>query len=300
MRHLKNGINLAGSFNSPLVNLAPELMTSILSHLEDDTCSLLSCSLTNKCLTFPSRGILVRTVALDAPTGEDLHKKHVAFRHFLMTANGSSLARSIRFLSLRFGKGVSWAEKQDSYQLEKDATLASTLSLIVNLKTLMIHNGSDPLVTFPSTLRPSLLTLFASPSLRNLELQGIKKMDAIYLQHFTNLKHLALFNNFLRTRDKTAEHTTSRGNMKKCSLESLSVSLCHELIFGQLTALSLSPTSTFDISQLKVCHFLFAQSCEPWEREDRGIDAWNAALLCKDTLEVFHWHWHPSCTPFLV
>ena len=119
MRHLKDGIK--SSFNSPLVNLAPELMTSILAHLEDDTgtCSLLSCSLTNKCFTFPSRRVLVRTVALDAPTGEDLHKRHVAFRHFLMTANGSSLARPIRFLSLRFGKGVSWAEQQDSLQLHR-------------------------------------------------------------------------------------------------------------------------------------------------------------------------------------
>ena len=296
MSHLNSSIE--PSFNSPVANLAPELITSILSHLEDDTCSLISCSLTNKCFIFPSRRVLVRTIALDAPTGEDVHKKYVAFRHFLMTANGSSLARSIRFLSLRFGKGVSWAEKQDSYQLEKDATLASTLSLIVNLKSLTIHNGSDPLVTFPSTLRPSLLTLFASPGLMNLELRGIKKMDDVYLPHFTNLKHLALVDSFL-TRDKKREHATSLGNMKKCSLESLSVSLCHELIFGQLTALSLSPTSAFDISQLQACHFLFAQSCAR-EREDRGIDAWNAALLCKDTLEVFHWHWHPSCTPFLV
>jgi len=300
MSHLNNGIE--PSFNSPVVNLAPELITSILSHLEDDTCSLLSCSLTNKCFTFPSRRVLVRTIALDTPTGEDLHKKYVAFRHCLMTANGSSLARSIRFLSLRFGKGVSWAVKQDSYQLEKDATLASTLSLIVNLKSLTIHNGSDPLITFPSTLRPSLLTLFASPSLMNLELRGIKKMDDVYLRHFTNLKHLALVNSFLRTRDNKREHNgTSLGNMKKCSLESLSVSLCHsELIFGQLIALSSSPTSAFDISQLQACHFLFTQTYAPWEREDRGINAWNAALLCKDTLEVFHWHWHPSCTPFLV
>lgn len=292
MRQLENGIK--PSFNSPFVNLALELTTSILSHLGDDTCSLLSCSLTNKCFTFPSRTVLVRTIALEAPTGEDLYKKYVAFRHFLITANSSSLVRSIRFLTLRFGKGVSWAEKQDYYQLEKDATLASTLSLIVNLKSLTIHNGRDPLVTFPGTLCPSLLTLFASPSLRNLELRGIKKMDDVYLQHFTNLKHLALVDGFLMTKDKKRDHTTGLNNMKKCSLKSLSISLCHELIFGQLTALSLSPTSTFDISQLQACHFLFAQSCAPWEVEHRGIDAWNAALLCKDTLEVFHWHWHPS------
>jgi len=92
-----------------------------------------------------------------------------------MTANGSSLAQFIHFLSLCFGKGVLWAVKQDSYQLEKDAMLASTFSLIINLKSLMIHNGSDPLVTFPSTLHPSLLTLFVLPSLMNLKLQGIKR-----------------------------------------------------------------------------------------------------------------------------
>lgn len=162
----KNGFKR--SADSPLVNVPPELITSILSYLEDDTFSLLSCSLSNKHLSFVAREVLVRTVVLDAPTGEDLCRKYAAFRQLLLgssSANGSSLARCIRSLCLRFGKGVSSAENQDHYQIEKDTTLPSTLSLIVSLKSLTIHNGSDRLVMFPTVLRPTLLTLFASPSI---------------------------------------------------------------------------------------------------------------------------------------
>jgi hypothetical protein len=300
----KNGFKC--SADSPLVNLPPELKTSILSCLEDDTSSLLSCSLTNKHLSFAARGVLVRTVVLDTPTGEDLRRKYAAFRQFLLgssSTNGSSLARSIRSFCLRFGKGVSSAENQDHYQIEKDATLPSTLSLIVNLKSLTIHSGSDRLVMFPTVLRPTLLTLFASPSLRKLELRGIKRMDDIYLRHFTNLKHLSLADSFLKTRRTGDEVVSSLGIMKKCPLESLSVSSCHKLIFRELSALNSSPTSAFDISQLRVCQFLFSQPYIHWnidrKRDDRGIAAWNTALLCKDTLEIFHWQWYPSRTSIL-
>lgn len=141
---LKDGFK--SSADSLLVNLLPELMTSILvSYLEDDTSSLLSCSLANKHLSFSACGVLVRTVVLDTPTGEDLHRKYAAFHQLLLgssSANGSSLARSIRSLCLRFGRGVSSAENQDRYQIEKDTTLPSTLSLIVNLKSLTIHSAS--------------------------------------------------------------------------------------------------------------------------------------------------------------
>ena len=290
------------SADSPLVNVPPELITSILSYLEDDTFSLLSCSLTNKHLSFAARGVLVRTVVLDAPTGEDLHRKYAAFRQLLLgssSPNGSSLVRSIRSLCLRFGKGVSSAENQDNYQLEKDTSLPSTLSLIVSLKSLTIHSGSDRLVTFPTVLRPTLLTLFASPSLRNLELRGIKRMDDTYLRHFTNLKHLSLADSFLKFRKTGDEVVSSPGTMRKCPLESLSVSSCHKLIFRVLSALNSSLTSAFDISQLRVCQFLFPRSYMHWDRDDRGIAAWNTALLCKTTLEIFHWHWHPCCTSIL-
>jgi len=117
-----------------------------------------------------------------------LYRKYTAFREALLTsgANGLSLARSIRSLCLRFGKGFLLDQNQDyDYQLEKDATLPSTLSLIVNLRSLTIHNGSDDLVTFPTALRLSLLTLFSSPSLRNLELRGIKRMDDVYSRTFS-------------------------------------------------------------------------------------------------------------------
>lgn len=280
------------------VPLPTELIQSILSYLEDDTSSLLSCSLTDMRLSFLARGVLFRIVALGAPTGEALYRKYAAFREALLTsgANGSSLAKSIRSLCLRFGKGSLMAQNEDyDYQLEKDATLPSTLSLIVNLKSLTIHNGGDDLVTFPTALRPSLLTLFSSPGLRNLELRGIKRMDDVYLQHFTNLQHLKLVDSFLKTVKNEGEDSDGRPHLRKCRLENISFFSCHKSIFHELVALSLRPTSGLDLSRLRACHFLFAPSSMPWRRKDRGIDPWNVALQSKDTLESFQWHWHPSC-----
>lgn len=280
-----------------LVPLPTELIQSILSYLKDDTSSLLSCSLTDMRLSSLARGVLFRFVALGAPTGEALYRKYAAFREALLTsgANGSSLASAIRSLCLRFGKGFSMGQNEDyDYQLEKDATLPSTLSLIVNLRSLTIHNGSDDLVTFPTALRPSLLTLFSSPSLRNLELRGIKRMDDVFFQHFTNLQHLKLVDSFLRTGKNGGEDGDGRPYLRKCRLESISFFSCHKSIFHELVALSLSPTSGLDLSRLRACHFLFAPSSMPWRRKDRGIDPWNVALQSKDTLESFQWHWHPS------
>jgi hypothetical protein len=287
-----------------LMSLPRELIRSILSYLEDDTTSLLSCSLTDIQLSSFARGVLFRNVVLDALIGKTLCRKYAAFREALLTSstNGSSLARSIRSLCLRFGKGFLMAQNPNyDYQLEKDATLPSTLSLIVNLRSLTIHNGSDELVTFPTALRPSLLTLFSSPSLRNLELRGIKRMDDVYLQHFTNLQHLKLVDSFLKTvKTEGEDGDDGRPHLRKCRLESISVFSCHKSIFHELAALSSSPTSGLDLSGLRYCHFLFAPSSMPWNRKDRGIDPWNVALQSKDTLEYFQWHRHPSCTSFLL
>ncbi|KIK07747.1 hypothetical protein K443DRAFT_128868 [Laccaria amethystina LaAM-08-1] len=280
------------------MSLPRELIRSILSYLEDDTTSLLSCSLTDIQLSSFARGVLFRNVGLDALIGKTLCRKYAAFREALLTSStkGSSLARSIRSLCLRFGKGFLMAQNQNyDYQLEKDATLPSTLSLIVNLRSLIIHNGSDELVTFPTALRPSLLTLFSSPSLRNLELRGIKRMDDVYLQHFTNLQHLKLVGSFLKTvKNEGEDGDDGRPHLRKCRLESISVFSCHKSIFHELAALSSSPTSGLDLSGLRYCHFLFAPSSMPWNRKDRGIDPWNVALQSKDTLEYFQWHRHPS------
>ena len=273
--------------------LPTELIQSILSYLEDDTSSLLPCSLTDMRLSSLARGVLFRIVALGAPTGEALYRKYAAFREALLTfgANGLSLAKSIRSLCLRFGKGSLMAQNEDyDYQL-----LPSTLSLIVNLKSLTIHNGNDDLVTFPTALRPSLLTLFSSLGLRNLELRGIKRMDDVYLQHFTDLQHLKLVDSFLKTVKTEGEDSDGRPHLRKCRLESISFFSCHKSIFHELVALSLSPTSGLDLSRLRACHFLVAPSSMPWRRKDRGIDPWNVALQSKDTLESFQWHWHPSC-----